>query len=282
MKKKCFVFAAALMAAACSKEKTVTPESAALTNRSVQMLTGQAQNGLLNVGDTILNVTYETGTTSSGITGLNGSDASAPDAAYVVSPGATGTYAVAHKVVDGNSAYFSDGNYRSESSTSTFAKFYPGEERRYEFSVMLKDWPDWDSTQGATQSNIFQCRVTGDNYVPIMIRLQRNTIQIRRADASTATILSDYRPYVNQWVHFRIDVLWSMDNTGYIKTYTKAPGQADYSLSSQISNIRTYTGDTSGTSGKFGYTKWGVYGIPSGVTGIAYHDNIRIIKLPIL
>jgi len=231
-------------------------------------------------GDTLLSITYESGTTNSGITGIEASDAAAPDAAYMVSPGAAGNYAVAHKVVHGDSAYYSDGNWRSESSTISVARFYPGEERRYEFSLLLKDWPDWVSPEPNTRSNIFQCRVTGDSYVPVMVRIQRNALQLRRADASTATIVPDIRPYMNQWMHFRIDVLWAMDNTGYIKSYTRLPGQAAYSLSSQVSNIRTYTGDTSATStsGKFGYIKWGVYGVPAGVTGIAYHDDIRILK----
>lgn len=257
--------AALLMIAACSKEGVTTVNT-------------------VNTVDTLLNVTYENGTTSSGINGLNGTDATATDAAYMVSPGANGSkYAVAHKVISGNNGYFSDGNYRSESSTISVARFYPGEERRYEFSLLLKNWPDWNRSQPPTQSNIFQCRVTGDNYVPVMIRLQRNAIQIRRVDGTTATVLADYRPYVNQWVHFRVDVLWSMSNIGYIKNYIKLPGQSDYTLTSQLNNVKTYSGDSgsTSTSGKFGYIKWGVYGIPTGATGIAYHDNIRIIKLPL-
>ncbi len=230
--------------------------------------------------DTILNVDYESGTTDSGIPNLPGSDATAADAAYMIQPGATGSYAVAHKVVYGDSAYFADGNWRSETSTRNVAKFYPGEERRYEFSVLLKDWADWVSPQPATRSNIFQCRVSGPYYVPVMVRIQRNSLQLRRVDSSAVTLVSDIRPYMNQWINVRIDVLWSMDNTGYIKSYTKLPGQTSYTLNSTLSNIRTFTGDTTVTGGgKFGYSKWGVYSVPTGTTGIAYHDNVRIIAL---
>lgn len=259
-------------ASSCTKNNTLKGQASLQTTaRSV------------TAGDTILNVNYESGTLNSGITGLPGSDASAPDAAYMVSPGASGNYAIAHKVVYGDSAYYSDGNWRSETTARflTYTHFTPGQERRYEFSVLLKDWPAWTSAETATRSNIFQCRVSSSSaYVPVMIRLQRNSIQIRRADASTATLVTNYMDYANQWMHFRIDVKWTMDNTGYIKTYNKLPGQSVYTQSSSIENIRTFTGDTAvNGGGKFGYAKWGVYGVPENITGIAYHDDIRIIAL---
>ncbi|MBZ4191436.1 heparin lyase I family protein [Niabella beijingensis] len=243
--------------------------------------TATAGTAVFAAGDTLLNATYENGTTNSGITGLTGTDAPAPDAAYMVSPGASGTYAVAHKVVFGDSAYISDGAYRSETTARlvSAANFTPGQERRYEFSVLLKDWPDWNGASPVDGGNLFQCRVSGDAYVPVMIRVRRNGIIIREADTQVFAVVSDYRPYVNQWIRFRIDVLWTTDSTGYIKVYTQLPGETGYTLRRESTGLRTYTGTGTSGGGAFGYPKWGLYGGPDSGTRIVYHDDVRIIAL---
>ncbi|MCF3110923.1 polysaccharide lyase [Niabella sp. CC-SYL272] len=268
-----------LLAASCTRTgNTIVTAGPENGNPGKSMVTGST---FFSVGDTLLNATYEDGTTNSGITGLTATDAPAADAAYMVSPGAGGTYAVAHKVVFGDSAYMSDGAYRSETTARlvTAANFVPGQERRYEFSVLLKDWPDWNGMNPVDGGNLFQCRVSGDYYVPVMIRVRRNGIIIREADAQTFAVVSDYRPYVNQWIHFRIDVLWTTDSTGYIKVYTQLPGETGYTLRRERTNLRTYTGTGTSGGGAFGYPKWGLYGGPDTGTRIAYHDNVRIIAL---
>ncbi|WP_316823839.1 heparin lyase I family protein [Pedobacter miscanthi] len=244
------------------------------------------QDETVNRADTILNVTYENGALSSGITGVTSTNATAPDAAYMVKPAGNGSnYAIAHKIVFGDPAYESDGSVRSESDAiaAANAKFYPGDERRYEFSVLLKDWTPWLS--GPTyETNIFQLKVSGNSTsgsgVPLQFRTARNAMRLRyEGSSSIKDIIPDLRLYVNQWMHFRVDVLWKDDATGYMRTYMKLPGQSAYVLVDEKTNYRTFAGDVK--VGNLGYIKWGVYGTQTGLTRIAYHDDIRIIKLPL-
>ncbi|MCD2425071.1 polysaccharide lyase [Niabella pedocola] len=233
------------------------------------------------VGKTILNLDYENGTLNSGNTDIEATSATGADAAYMISPGATGNYAIAHKVVYGDSAYYSDANWRSESAALQYlpARFSPGMERRYEFSVLLKDWTPWNTGDPINETNFFQLKVSNGQEVPLQVRTQRNVIRLRYNDAasgvSTKDILSDLRPYVNQWIQFRIDVKWSLDATGYIRTYMKLPGQPDYLLADEKTDYITFPGSGS----NIGYIKWGVYVVPPDITRIVYHDDIRIIEL---
>lgn len=233
-----------------------------------------------SVGDTLLNVNYETGTLSSGITGVTGTYASAADAAYMVQPGATGSYAIAHKIVHGDSSYYSAGNWRSESDAdyATNARFLPGQERRYEFSVLLKDWIL--NATDPTEGNLFQLKQTGTNGVPLQVRTMRNAIVLRfdqTNNQANVTILPGAQQYVNKWIHFRVDVLWSQTATGYMKTYMKLPGESSYTLKDSKINYTTYTANA--LNGQHGYIKWGLYIIPTNTTRVVYHDDIRIIAL---
>lgn len=233
------------------------------------------------IGKTILNVDYENGTTNSGINGIEPTSASGSDAVYMISPGSTGHYGVAYKVVYGDSAYYSDGNWRSESAAlhNLPARFSPGMERRYEFSVLLKDWTAWNTGDPINETNVFQLKVSNGQEVPLQVRTQRNVIRLRYNDAAsgvtTKDILADLRPYVNQWIHFRIDVKWSLDATGYMKTYMKLPGQADFEMADEKLNYITFPG----SGNNIGYIKWGVYVVPPDITRVVYHDDIRIIEL---
>lgn len=89
-----------------------------------------------------LRVNYESGTLNSGVDGLSTTAAMAPDASGVVQPGSGSSYAVQHKVTLGDPAYESNGAPRSESATDLIeaGRFDVGDEHRYEFSVLLKDW----------------------------------------------------------------------------------------------------------------------------------------------
>lgn len=233
-------------------------------------------------GDVLLNINYENGTLNSGITGVNPTNATASDAVYMVQSGATGKYAVAHKVVYGDQGYYSNENWRSESDADRFkaARFLPGDERRYEFSVLLKDWTPWKAGDPTNETNIFQLKVSGGAGVPLQVRTQRNAMRLRFAvenNVPPVDIIPDIRTYVNQWIHFRIDVKWTDTNTGYMKTYMKLPNQGSYVLVDEKTNYRTYPGD--GLGGQHGYIKWGIYVTPPDITRVAYHDDIKIIYL---
>lgn len=246
------------------------------------------------VNDTIMDLNYESGTLNSGINEVVATKATATDASYMLNPGYNSQYAIAHKVTLGFPEYYSNEAYRSEADAINLpeALFFPGMERRYEFSVYLKDWEQWNSSHPPYGDNLFQLKVSGGDWVPIRILTKRNAI-IARYDASgNGTIISDFRPQINKWINFRIDVKWTLDDTGYFKIYTRYEGEQDYTLRLQNLNARTFTG-TQLDKGQKGYLKWGVYREAgkdnSGnvittdniLTRIAYHDDIRIIKLPL-
>lgn len=236
----------------------------------------------IHESDTLLYVNYESGTTDSGIEGIVATKATASDAAGIVSTAATGNYAISHKIIEGNSGYYSNDAYRSESDADQIptAHYYPGDERRYEVSVLLKDWTPWNTGDPTNETNVFQLKLSGESEVPLQIRTQRNALRLRFASANnvpTVDILADVRPYVNQWIHFRVDVKWANTATGYMKTYMKLPGQNDYALVDNKTNYLTYNDNN--TAGQHGYIKWGLYIAPANITRIAYHDDIRIINL---
>jgi hypothetical protein len=276
-------FIAVLLTTACENDKNNSTNSSETSELSAEKLLASKETLTVNSVDTLLNANYESGTVDSAITGLNPTNATAPDAVYIVPQGADGNYSIAHKIVHGDPAYYSDGNYRSESDADKIsaARYLPGDERRYEFSVLLKDWTPWNTGDPTNETNIFQLKLTAGE-VPLQIRTQRNAMRLRFATANNVPgvdIIPDVRSYVNQWIHFRIDVLWKNDTTGYMKTYIKLPGQSAYFMVDNKTNYRSYY--ASGSAGQHGYIKWGLYVAPENVTRIAYHDDIRIIKLPI-
>lgn len=235
-----------------------------------------------SAGDVLLNVNYENGALDSGIPGVNATNATAADAVYIVQPGATGNYAIAHKVIYGDPGYYSNDNWRSESAADQFkaARFWPGDERRYEFSVLLKDWTPWKAGDPTNETNVFQLKISGGAGVPLQVRTQRNAMRLRFAvdnNVPPVDIISDVKPYINQWIHFRIDVKWADTATGYMKTYMKLPNQSNYVLVDDKTNYTTYNNGPVG--GDHGYIKWGVYVTPPDITRIVYHDDIKVIYL---
>ncbi|NQX38791.1 Polysaccharide lyase [Pedobacter steynii] len=282
---KYLVVALLFFTTACSKNETELKNQVQDGNLTGKKITNE-QDSTFNNGDVILDVNYENGTTSSGITGVTGTHAPAADAVYMVNPAGNGSnYAIAHKIVYGDPDYLSDGSIRSESDAVAIpsARFFPGDERRYEFSVLLKDWTPWVS--GPTyETNVFQLKVSGNSTtgsgVPLQFRTARNAMRLRyEGSSSIKDIIPNLQLYVNQWMHFRVDVLWADSATGYMRTYMKLPGQSNYVLVDEKTNYRTFAGNVA--VGNLGYIKWGVYGTQEGLTRIAYHDNIRIIKLPL-
>lgn len=268
----CVAIASLVVFTSCKKQQAQQPVAT-----TEQQSTTAPKLKSMSVGDTLLNVNYESGTLNSGITGVTATGATASDAAYMISPGATGSYGIAHKVVFGDSSYVSAGHFRSESDADgvSAARFVAGNIRRYEFSVLLKDWPVWNSSQPVSQPVLFQTKITDPAYVPCQVMAKRNAFVVRVADSTYNTLISDFTSYINQWVKFRIDVSWSTTNTGYINIYTQAPGESGYTLRLSKTNLKTYTG----TGSSHGYIKWGVYDGPATGTRIDYHDDIHVIAL---
>lgn len=284
----CGAFVSLISIVSCMKKETLI--LAGSESRSQIETQALVSSQSLVAGDTILNVTYNSGTTNSGITGLAPTNATATDAAYIVST-LPGTYHIAHKVTLGDPGYYSDGAYRSESSAGMVAnaRFFPGDERRYEFSVLLKDWEHWNPANPAYGDNFFQLKVTSSSSEPLRIQTLRNKI-IAINTSNRDALITDYRDYINKWIHFRIDAKWAYDNTGYLAIYIKHEGESTWKLVLNRTNYATLAGTT---VGEHGYAKWGVYRgsgkdangnvITSDnvLTRVAYHDNIRIINLPL-
>lgn len=270
---------------ACSKSVNMPVEDSVHNISDVSKL-----NQINLAGDTILKINYESATENSGIEGVTSTYAAADDAADMVSPGSNGSYAISHKVTLGSPGYWSANAYRSESDAdyAANARFLPGNERRYEFSVLLKDWEQYKPGNPPYGDNIFQLKITSGDLVPVRILTKRNSIVTRNTTYQDA-LVKDFRPYINQWIHFRIDVKWANNNTGYLKIYTKLPNQTTYNLILNRPDYATYTG--TGLSGQHGYLKWGVYReagkdgdgnvitTDNALTRIAYHDDIHIISL---
>ncbi|ARS40215.1 hypothetical protein CA265_11350 [Sphingobacteriaceae bacterium GW460-11-11-14-LB5] len=275
---------------ACTKESVGTSDTA-LTKGKGPIEKSNSLN-TLTAGDTILNVTYENGQYDSGITGVRGTVATGADAVGIISPGQSSLKGILHKVTLGKEGHYSAEAWRSEADALNYepALFFPGMERRYEVSIYLKDWGQWNSANPPYGDNIFQLKVSGGDPVPLRLLTKRNSITARYDATGNGTVISDFRSQINKWIDFRIDVKWTTDNTGYFKIYTRYEGEQDYTLRLQNLNAKTFTG-TQLANGQKGYIKWGVYREAgrdaSGnvitndnvLTRIAYHDNIRIIAL---
>ncbi len=290
MEMKSFIYLAVAGIIACtacgkSDHPNASPEKKEPINPS-------GQNSTITNSDTILNVTYETGTLNSGYPDIVATKATATDAVSLLSPGRSGNYAISHKVTLGNADYYSNEAYRSEADAINIndALFFPGQERRYEFSLYLKDWEQWNAANPPYGDNIYQLKVSGGDPVPVRLLTKRHAIVVRYDATGNGIVIADFRSQINKWIDFRIDVKWTLDNTGYFKIYTKYQGEQDFTLRFQNLNARTFTG-TQLANGQKGYIKWGVYreaGEDSNgnviltdnvLTRVAYHDNIRIIKL---
>ena len=118
-------------------------------------------------------------------------------------------YSIAHKVVLDNPAYVSAGAPRSESATDQISStFYSaGLERRYEFSFLLANWQPWDGL--ATPVDIIWQFKRFGSPADMFVGVKRNSLVLRYDGSAEATLINDVRPYVNQWVDVRIDVLWA-------------------------------------------------------------------------
>lgn len=266
-----------LFSAACSK------------NENDLIIQPETQGPAFRNGDTMLYVNYEKGILNSGIKGLTTTHATAMDASYLVSPGQNGSnFAIAHKVTIGDPSYFSDNNWRSESATDQLmeGKFTRGDQRRYECSLLLKDWTPYTSGMSDSGDIIFQGKLGGGGNPAFYFMTKRNAIVFRMPNNNLQqTIIADFRAFINQWIDFRVDVKWEEQPTGYYKVYCKKPGDNDYTLIWQVDHFPTFMPDN--PNAVSGYNKWGLYRVDQSLsngdvpTRIIYHDNIRIIKLPL-
>ncbi|MEU1862497.1 heparin lyase I family protein [Streptomyces gardneri] len=231
----------------------------------------------------LLTIDYRNGRLNSGIPDLTTTHATAADASYVVPSGAD--HAVAHKVTLGDPGYVSDGAPRSESATNDVheGKFVVGDEQRYEFSVLLKDWQPFRPGDSESGDIIFQGKHAGGNLPSFYLMAKRNSIAFRSPTLDLqSTVVDDFRPHIDQWMHFRVDVRWTDDMTGYYKVSTRMPGSSQFTLRQTYENVKTFHPVN---PADFGYLKWGLYrpgqsptkgDVP---TRIVHHDDIRILDL---
>jgi hypothetical protein len=231
----------------------------------------------------LLTIDYKNGELNSGIPNLTTTHATAADASYVVDSGED--HAVAHKVTLGDPGYVSDGAPRSESATNDVyeGKFVVGDKQRYEFSVLLKDWKTYEPGDSETGDIFFQGKHAGGNHPSFYLMTKRNSIAFRSPTLNLqSTVVGDFRPHLGQWMHFRVDVSWTDDSTGYYKISTRMPGESQYTLRQTYENVQTFHPVN---PADFGYIKWGLYrpgqtlekgDVP---TRIVYHDDIRILDI---
>ncbi|MFJ6609689.1 heparin lyase I family protein [Streptomyces sp. NPDC091289] len=233
-----------------------------------------------------LQVDYESGTLDSGVAGLTTTKATARDASGVVRPAHQGTYAVQHKVTLDDPGYESNDAPRSESATDLLpaGRFAVGDEQRYEFSVLLKDWEPYGPGDSTSGDIVFQGKYAGGNVPAFYLMAKRNEIAFRSPHLNRqTTVVEDLRPQVNRWMRFRVDARWTTDGTGYLRVAVRLPGQDDYRQVVAYENVRTYQPEN---PADHGYLKWGLYR-PSQSTGngdvptrIVQHDDIRVLDLP--
>ncbi|WP_159727947.1 MULTISPECIES: heparin lyase I family protein [Sphingobacterium] len=273
-----------LIGSSCSKSVVTLEEPPARLKLSTNLAPASDSTTLL------VDVNYESGTKNSGIPDLTTTHASADSAEYVVSSGRTGDYAIAHKVVVGDSSYFSDNHWRSEAATSQLfddGKYYNGDERRFETSFLLKDWVPYTTAWAANGAIIFQGKQNGGGNPAWYLNVKRNTITFRLPYANIEPkIINDFRPYINQWIDIRIDAKMTTDTTGYYKVYCRLQGESAYTLKWEINNIATFNQAVTGPTPS-GYLKWGLYlpasqpnsTPPEVPTRIIYHDDIKIYRL---
>ena len=232
----------------------------------------------------LLNVGYEAGTLDSGIPNLQATVASAPDAAVVSTAYArSGQYSIDHKVVLDDPAYVSAGAPRSESATNrvTSSFYSSGLRRRYEFSFLLANWQPWDG-EATPVDIIWQFHRFGAS-ADMFVAVKRNSLVLRYNGTGQSTLINDIRPYVNQWIDMRIDVLWASTPDGWANVQVRLPGQPDYA---SVFGSYFATLDPTFTSSPDGYLTWGLYRPDSSsaagdpITRIIYHDDIRVFELP--
>ncbi|WP_371622134.1 polysaccharide lyase [Streptomyces sp. NBC_01116] len=233
-----------------------------------------------------LRVDYESGTLDSGVEGLTTTKAAAPDASGVVRPAHEGAYAVQHKVTLGDPAYESNGAPRSESATDLLpsGRFVVGDEQRYEFSVLLKDWKTY--TPGASESGdiVFQGKYAGDNVPAFYLMAKRDEIAFRSPHLNRqSTVVEDLGRQVNRWMRFRVDARWTADGTGYLRVAVRLSGEDGYRPVVAYENVRTYQPEN---PADHGYLKWGLYRPSQSIgngdvpTRIVQHDDLRVTDLP--
>ncbi|MFI5804956.1 heparin lyase I family protein [Streptomyces sp. NPDC051561] len=231
----------------------------------------------------LLDVNYKDGSLNSGIPGLTTTHAKAKDASYVVKSG--DDHAIAHKVTLGNPDYVSDGAPRSESATNALpaGQIHVGDKHRYEFDVLLKDWKTYEPGDSQTGDIFFQGKHAGGNKPSFYLMTKRNSIAFRSPILGLqATVVDDFRPYVNKWMSFRVDVSWTDDKTGYYRISTRMPGEPDFTLRKTYDDVQTFHPEN---PTDFGYLKWGLYRPDESIekgdvpTRVVHHDNIRILDL---
>merc|ERR1711924_174029 len=93
-------------------------------------------------------------------------------------------------------------------------RYANGVNARYQFSVLFRDWEDWKN-KGIPTDIIWQFKHT-DGGPDGFFGIKRNSLILRWGKRDQFTILSDIRPYANEWIDIKTDIYWSDndDETG--------------------------------------------------------------------
>lgn len=231
---------------------------------------------------------YESGTLTSGNAGTLATNATAPDAAYLVTGTAarSGSYAIAHRVTFNDPGYYSNDAWRSEAASnrefSNLGTYYAGDEARYGFSFSLREWQSYAAT--SHEDLIWQFKHVGGRH-DIALSVQRDQLRVRWDGNGPSLYVADVLSYVNEWIDVQFDVKWTLDNTGYFTFRMRLPGEAEFGHEVTRTGLATFLDPTEG-AGDFGYLKWGLYrndgsatpGVPT--TRLVYHDDIYATALP--
>ncbi|MFI0976009.1 heparin lyase I family protein [Streptomyces sp. NPDC021093] len=245
---------------------------------------GSAAHQPRSANSPLLNIDYKDGSLNSGIPGLTTTHATAPDASSVARSG--DDYAITHKVTLGDAGYESDGAPRSESATNDVPQgvFHVGDERRYEFRVLLKGWKTYEAGDSESGDIIFQGKHAGGNLPSFYLMTKRNSIAFRSPTLGLqADVVADFRTYVDQWMTFRVDVRWTDDRTGFYRISTRMPGEPEFTLRKTYEKVRTFHPKN---PTEFGYLKWGLYRPGQSIgngdvrTRVVQHDDVRVSRTP--
>ncbi|WP_020389261.1 heparin lyase I family protein [Kribbella catacumbae] len=124
---------------------------------------------------------------------------------------------------------------------------------------------------------------SGSNYPSFYLMTKRNSIAFRSPTLGLqANVVQDFRSYLDQWMHFQIDVRWTEDATGYYRVRTKLPGQSSHQFALEYTQVQTWH---PANPTDHGYLKWGLYRPGQTLEGgdvptrVIYHDQLRILDL---
>ncbi|MER6085883.1 polysaccharide lyase [Streptomyces sp. NPDC001833] len=247
----------------------------------------------------VFRATYETGDTSSGVTGIGLAGCCTYSLTVDSTLARTGSDSVRSDLKYGDTA--ADGpRAESDAESITAARFQPGRTQWYGFSVYIPStWQadtaedilfQWHHTKSScddpsrspamflevlpatsTAASRLRLRVDSD---PVLCDYQDDaSASLNKTSYDLATLTTGV------WHDFVFQVDWQYTQTGFIKAWhqtSKAPGWAQVLDAENVAD--TYNDDAS----TYGYLKWGIYkpswrdGATDVTERVVWHDNIAV------